>query len=433
MRVHVVGGGLAGLLTGAELHRRGHTVVVSEAAAHVGGVAQTEVVDDAAGRWMLEPAVGSFLLPHPVLGPVLDAAGTEVVPAGPDNQRYVSDGSGYRLLPAHPLQLARSRIVSPAAMLRGLAEPLVRTRSEPHETLQAFLVRRLGGEAGTLAAHLAASGVFAGDATQLAAAAFPQMLALEAESGSLLRGAMRRRLAHRRAGPDGDAPIGPALHLPRYGMRRLAEDLAALIGEVRTGAKVKSIQPAARGFSVDGEQADAVVVAVGPGSAPEFAGRALDLVEPPMAPVAVGFLGGPRGDMHLPDGFGLLTGPRAETPVLGVLFESGPGRAPEGHQLAKVLVGGARHPQALASDDHRLLAGVIDDVGRILGASIRPSFTRVYRTAIPQYTPEHLARVVRRQLPDGVLATGWRGHAIGIGSLAIEAGKIARALEDPAA
>ncbi len=146
-----------------------------------------------------------------------------------------------------------------------------------------------------------------------------------------------------------------------------------------------------------------------------------------MLDVAVVFLGGPAGDMHLPAAFGLLAGPQAATPILGLLVESiAPGRAPEGHHLAKLIVGGVRAPEIASWSDTEILARTIDDAGRLLGAAIRPVFRLVIRRQIPQYRPGHLARVAATPLPGRITVGGWHQRGIGISSLAADAARIAR-------
>jgi oxygen-dependent protoporphyrinogen oxidase len=68
-----------------------------------------------------------------------------------------------------------------------------------------------------------------------------------------------------------------------------------------------------------------------------------------------------------------------------------PERAPEGQVLLSALVGGARHPDAAARSDERLVQLVRDEL-RLRGA---PELLRIVRwsEAIPQYEPGHGARI----------------------------------------
>ncbi|MEE1570810.1 MAG: NAD(P)-binding protein, partial [Acidimicrobiales bacterium] len=73
--VVVVGAGLGGLLVASEVARRGGRPLVLEAGPVPGGVAATVRDED----YLLEPAAGSFLLPHAHLTPILESVGASVV------------------------------------------------------------------------------------------------------------------------------------------------------------------------------------------------------------------------------------------------------------------------------------------------------------------------------------------------------------------
>ena len=84
--VVVIGGGLGGLFVACEVVRRGGRPLVLEASPRAGGIAATIREDG----YLLEPAAGSFLLPHPQLTPLLESAGATVVPASDaSHRRYV--------------------------------------------------------------------------------------------------------------------------------------------------------------------------------------------------------------------------------------------------------------------------------------------------------------------------------------------------------
>lgn len=411
MRVGVVGGGLGGLLAGAELARRGADVVVFEAAPAVGGVAATICEDG----YLLEPAAGSFPRPHPALDPLLDHAGVDTVERPPPAGRYVSDGGRFRELPSHPLGVVglAAALLGPSAVARAAVEPLMPAVATGGETVGEHLRRRFG-PAGGAAAGLIAGGVFAGDPDRLElAAAFPLLAGLEASHGSILRAVAARR---------GSPGPRPALHLPVEGMAALAESLAGAVGDVRTSTPVCDVRRVAGGWEVDGEPVDRVVLAV----APEVAGGLLGLdlgPNPPTVPVAVVGLGGPVDRVPAPGGFGGLVLADAGLATLGILFEDGPGRAPEGHRLLKVLIGGARRPASAELPDDLVVSTVLAEVGPMLGSAVRPEWIRVRRAAIPQYVPGHAARVAAldAQLAPEVALAGWWYRGIGVASLAADA------------
>jgi protoporphyrinogen/coproporphyrinogen III oxidase len=122
------------------------------------------------------------------------------------------------------------------------------------------------------------------------------------------------------------------------------------------------------------------------------------------------------------DGFGYLI-PRGEgMRTLGVLWDSSvyPGRAPEGHVLMRVMLGGATDPATVYQDDAEILNVVRRELQRVMGIDATPELVRIFRhrSGIPQYTVGHLDRLACAQarlagLPGVVLAgNGYRGVSI---------------------
>jgi oxygen-dependent protoporphyrinogen oxidase len=118
----------------------------------------------------------------------------------------------------------------------------------------------------------------------------------------------------------------------------------------------------------------------------------------PYASSATVTLGYRRADVAHPlDGFGFVV-PRAERrPILACTFSSVkyPGRAPAGHALLRVFVGGALDDQALRGDDASLEALARTEVERVLAIVAGPVLSRVWRhpAAMPQYLVGHLDRI----------------------------------------
>lgn len=429
--VIVVGGGLSGLLIATEVKRLGGRPLVLEAGPSAGGVAATIREDG----YLLEPAAGSILLPHPQLTPILDSTPATIVPANDSSHRRYVFNRGKLFELAGPASLT-SGLVSARGKLRMLGEPLARPPSEASdESLRSFFERRLGPEVGLLGATLMAHGVFAGDPNRLSArAAFPAFVELEDAAGSLLRGGAARMRSRPKGAPR------PRVHVAPNGMSGLAAELAAHLGNsFRPGWPVDAVRPDSDGWLVSGpgdERAPAVVVALAPAAAAAITPAQLSdvLGEARSAPVAVVGLGGRSADLPLPTGFGALTGPQAGVRALGLLFESSyaPGRAPERHRLLKGIFGGAADPSVMALTDEELIELAVAETGSVLGIVPQPSWTRVVRheQGIPQYNIGHLAWIDRLDavtdaLP-GLHLAGWGYRGIGISSLAKHASELAQ-------
>ena len=93
-----------------------------------------------------------------------------------------------------------------------------------------------------------------------------------------------------------------------------------------------------------------------------------------------------------------LGGPHVERrPIIACTFSSVkyPGRAPAGHALLRVFLGGALNEAIVGASDEVLVATARAQLGELLGARAEPLFARVarYPKAMPQYHVGHLARV----------------------------------------
>jgi protoporphyrinogen/coproporphyrinogen III oxidase len=111
------------------------------------------------------------------------------------------------------------------------------------------------------------------------------------------------------------------------------------------------------------------------------------ILHPPVAVLALGF---PAENVTDPlDGFGFLVPEVERRRILGVIFSSSifPDRAPEGHVLLTVYLGGTRDPDFVQTDPQTLTARVMDELRTFLGVRGEPTFRalQVWPKAIPQY------------------------------------------------
>lgn len=440
----VVGAGISGLAAAFRLVGAGLRVAVLEASPRPGGVLLTH---EAAGfRFELGP--NTVLESDPSLPALIrdcGLGGERLVAAPAARRRWVWHDGRLRALPSGPLAFLLSPLFPPAAKLRLLREPLVRApppppgaqgEGEDEETIAAFVRRRLGEAFLERAVGPFVSGVFAGDPERLAVRwAMPRIAALEAEHGSLVRGALA--LARARPGRGGTPRTPPrgAMVSLRGGLEELPRRLAREIGDVRCGMACRAVRHDGRGFVVEHAggviHAPRVLLAVPAEEAAALldeasAKRSRPLAALPYAAVAVVAAGYRRQDVAHPlDGFGFLRatgGGGAGLRVLGCLFTSSlfPGRAPEGCVALTAFLGGRTDPEAAAWSDERLGLAVQEDLGRALGVRGEP-LARVVRRwprAIPQYERGHgrfvaLQSELERQLP-GLYLAGNYLHGISV-------------------
>ncbi len=426
--VLVIGAGISGLATAWFARAAGLRVQVVEAAPRAGG----KIRSFHEAGYRVEGGPNSLLVNDPsfdelVAGLSLQDAVVEANPVA--RRRYVLRQGRLVALPGGPLAFLRTPLFSWRGKLRLLAEPFI-GRADHEESLAEFVTRRLGREFLDWAIDPFVSGVYAGDPARLSVrAATPRVYALEAEYGSLLRGALHRLRQRRRASATG--PAGRMVSF-RDGMQTLPDAIAAALGEALTlDEPVTALQRRDDGtWQVQGRrrawQARQVVLSV----PAEQAARLLDgraapalaaIPYPPVASLALGFRRDQVG--HPLDGFGFLIPGREGRRTLGALFSSTlfPHRAPAGHVLLTAFAGGRRHPELADRTDAELLEAVLADLRQPLGLRGAPAYTRITRwpQAIPQYELGHAERLAQvaeqvRALPGLHLRANWLdGIAVG--------------------
>ncbi|MDA8018877.1 MAG: protoporphyrinogen oxidase [Thermoanaerobaculia bacterium] len=440
-QVVVVGGGIAGLATAAQLEEqaarraRDVDVVVVEGADRLGGNIQTDRVDG----FTIENGPNGFLDNVEATPALVRSLGLEdrVIQADESAAvRYLWRKAALRRLPTGPVSFLRSPILSLRGRLRLLSEPWMPTVSGD-ETIYEFARRRIGDEAARVLVGSMVSGVFAGDIERLSLpAAFPKMRAMEQEHGSLVRAMiakMRARRAVRKAESRGEdvgeatrpgGPAGPGGTLTSFagGMQELVQAAASRLRKpARTGWKIEHLARRNGGGwhlgARSGEvlEADAVVLTVPSRHAtPLLSPLDSELGELTSAigaaPIVVVALGLEPSRIPRPlDGFGFLV-PRGEGPrILGCLWDSSifPGhRAPESKVLIRVMIGGAHDEEICDLSDDEILSEVRRDLATTLGlpTDVRPDLERIYRypAGISQYEIGHLQRLdaMNRRLTD---------------------------------
>jgi oxygen-dependent protoporphyrinogen oxidase len=463
-RVVVVGGGLAGLAAAEELLRQpsgGMQVTIIDADTRPGGVVASVRRDG----WLVERAADSFLAARPEgvqLVERIGLSGELVGIAAPVRRalilhqgRLLPVPAGFRLLaPGQVWSLLTTPLLSPAGKLRLLCEPLIRRGHGDDESLEQFAVRRLGREAFERLVQPLVSGIWTADPARLSmAAACPDFLAMERHDGSLFAGEFARLRCTPRGQSASGARYGQFVSLAS-GMETLPRRLAEHVGE-RGGQFVRGRALAVRRegerwqVDIEGQSAvaaDAVIIAL-PAPAAAAVLREADqtlaaqLSQIEYAGSAVVSLGYDRGDVAHPlDAAGLVI-PRCEgRKILAISFLSSkfPGRAPAGHVLIRVFVGGALDPGAAQLDDTALLARVRYEAADLLGIHAAPHLVQIDRwhAAMPQYHVGHVQRVVTiaaraAALPRLALA-GAAYEGVGIPQVIASGQQAARSVGSPA-
>jgi len=399
MKVAVLGAGISGLTT-AFLLGRTHAVTVFEAGARPGGNIFTGDLEGCRVEW----GPNGFLDNEPAtlrLAEELDLTPRLRRAREAASRRFIWRAGKLRELPASPGRFLTSGCLPLRARLRVLLEPWAGKPPPGDESVHAFATRRIGRGAADSLVDAFVTGVYAGDPHRLSVkSAFPKLAQLEAEYGSLIKGAKGRGF-----GPKG------VLTSFDSGLSVLIEALASRV-DLRLESPWKEI--ARGGFDR--------VICTAP--APKAAGLMPEplkslLASIPCAPVAVVALVF-REPLKVPEVFGFLVPGGEELRILGALYDSSifPGRAPEGLRLFRVMAGGRRDPEAMALCDDALIEIAARDLRRAWGFFPAPLAARVIRhpLGIAQYELGHAALLGRIEAtcPDWLrlMGSSYRGVAI---------------------
>ncbi len=451
----VVGGGISGMTIAYRL-KRDHRidVTVLESAERPGGKAQTETADE----FTCEEATNGWLDKEPAVRDLIRDLGLEARVQPSDSiasRRFIFRRGSLREIHMHPLKFMLSSALPLGARLRLAVEPFVKKGpGDTDETLADFAERRLGKSARDILIGPMASGIYAGDPTQMSLrACFGKVHDLEQQYGGLIKGMIARKKAEKAAGKDPSAiQAGPSGRLTslKGGMTELVQALARELGsDLQTDCQVVGITPCKKGgFDVrvkgrDLLRADSVISAAPAWAAASFltsldedaAGAFEEIPYPALDVVCLGY----RREQiqHDMNGFGFLV-PRGQgKTILGSLWTSSifPGRAPKDRVLIRAMIGGMLEPQVADWTQDQIVDTVRRELEDILGIkrSDEPVFIRLFRhkQAIPQYHVGHSELIRRRIRPaeerhPGFFAAGNAIFGIGVVDCVRESVPLAR-------
>lgn len=432
-QVVIVGGGITGLAAAFDLQQtarqtgRRLNLTVLEADHRLGGKIQTERRDG----FVIETGPDSILRTKPWAVDLAHQLGLEphmvTVPPRGRNAFVLRRG---RLLPIPPGIMRPARhhfkgfLTSPLLSWRGklrLAGELLLPprRADGDESLGSFISRRLGREALDYLVEPLLAGIYAGDAHALSlAATFPHFKRMEEEQGGILRAAWAQKSPSAPVPTVNQPPPSPFISF-KGGLAALVEHLAAALteAEIRLKAPVAQIlaapatarsgQPPYEVVLGDGQRLPAHAVII---TAPAYAAAAmLAKISPPASEqlekiqygsvltAALGYKNNPLSDGL--QGSGYIV-PSKEVELLTActwVSAKWPHSTPAGGLLLRAHLGRANLPPPLEKSDAEIVAGVGEELARVLGIKAPPDWALVTRwpRAMPQYGVGHQQRVAR--------------------------------------
>ena len=451
-RITIVGGGITGLTTAYRFSKLmpGAQITLIEAGDHVGGKIRSSPFAGIAG---VDEGADAFLtrIPHAVelaaeLGLTDQLTSPAVVSANVWWNGMHEIPEGLLLgVPSDLATLARSHLLSWRGKLRAGLEPILPGTGVGADSVGRLIRKRFGRQVHERLVDPLVGSIYAADTDRFSLAGVPQILDLASNNRSLLIGARRARAKVK-------AATGPIFAAPTGGMAvltdSLAEALAAADVEIRTGQSVTSIERSGSGWLVDGEVADAVVLATPARTTAPLVGAisgdaakslaTFDHAGVVMVTLAVAGTDWPR---ELSAKSGYLVPKPVQNWVTAVSFASSkwahwrPADA-DGGVILRISLGRDGRDLTDQSDD-ALLNAAVTDVGHHLGFSLRPTAHRITRwpLAFPQYRPGHAKRVtgieadLARDAP-GIFVAGASYRGIGIPACIEQGNSTASALAD---
>ncbi len=438
-QVVVIGGGISGLAAAHRLGTAGARVVLLEKSPRLGGKVATEHSDG----FLIEAGPDSFVAAK---GSVLELAGelgltSRVISSRPEHRgshvwwrgRLHPLPEGLLLMaPSRLAPLFRSSLLSWKGKIRVLGDlVLPRRRDGADESLESFVVRRLGREVLDRIAEPLIAGIHAAEpATMSLRASFPRFLDMEREHRSLI-------LAARSAASK---PAPGALSYFTSFEAGMGELVAALVKEMK-GVEIKTGRAVTR--LTRGEDGTGFVVVLEDGSRYPSAGVILatparesaELLQE-MIPEAATAIAGIRqvataavtlayrsDEIPRLPGSGFVVPSAQRRRIMGVslLSQKWQGRVPDARfTLLRAFVGGA-HGQLLAlSGPDQLVAVVREELAALVGLTANPVLvsTHAWEGGLHQYTLGHLDRVTRAESVvanyPGLALAGAAFHGIGL-------------------
>jgi oxygen-dependent protoporphyrinogen oxidase len=445
-RIAIIGAGISGLAAGLRLRELlpESAVTIFEAGERPGGVLRTVRRDG----FLIETSADSFITSFPWALNLCDRLGLaeRIIPTDAAHRRAFVVRRG-RLLPipdglmimapSRLGPLVRSAILSPWGKLRMAAEAFVPRGSGADESLASFVRRRFGREAFDRLIQPLVGGMYTGDPERLSVlATMPRFVEMEQRHGSLIRAMRSKNRSGNEPNQGSGARYGLFVGLTD-GMSELVDAICNALpsGTIRCNCRVSELTRDGQGrwgvrVAAESEPAwfDRVVVAA---SAPHTqqllsgidAEFAAGFRQVPSNSSAIASLGYRREQIeHRLDGFGFVVPSAERLPILSGSFSSVkfPGRAPAGHVLVRVFLGGATRPDLLEQNDDSLIRLAHEQLARLIGIRGEPILSMLSRwnKAMPQYQIGHLQwlETVRSRLAEfpGLELAGNAYEGIGV-------------------
>jgi len=373
-QIAVIGAGITGLTACFQLKKRGVQADLFDKKGEPGGVIKTAPYKE----WNYEYGPNTLLLKDPEIEDFLYDLGLEdeiTVANASASNRYIVKNGKLHALPVSFSEFFKTPLFSSKAKLRLFGEPFYR-RSDGDPTLARFFEHRFGKEILDYAVNPFVAGIHAGRPENLSLKhCFPALYELEQQSGSVMVGAVGKMIKNRK-----NRKIKRRLISFPNGMQQLPGTIYSRLDHTYLNHDVKQVIKSDDGWFLKtqmgkfGPYHDIIL------TIPlhkwnrqllPLNEQDLDIIKRVKYPsLSIMVLGYKKDQISHPlDGFGFLVPEKEQRSILGALFTSTlfSGRAPEGHHLLTVFIGGDRQPEIAQLKSEELLNMVETDLRDLTG------------------------------------------------------------------
>lgn len=403
INITVLGAGISGLATAFWLNKKGFETTVLESKKEPGG----SMVSSYEDGFLIDYGPNSGLETTPLIGQIVEHVGLKdemIYALEKAKKRYILRNNRLHALPTSPVAFLKTKLFSPEAKLRLLAEPFSRKSNEGYyQSISEFVIRRLGQEFLDYAVNPFVAGIFAGNPDNLSVqSALPKLYRLEELYGGLFKGFVLGAKERKRRAEKSKKSARMFSFIK--GMQSFPAAIAAKLGDkVRYNCKVERVVKSGPKFKVLYRHSDtseeritdivlSTVPAYHAASVFDHWGDELikhlnDIYYPPVKVLYLGFRKASVGQVL--DGFGFLIPEKENKTFLGAIWNSAifPCRAKDDMAAFTLFVGGARSPELFDNGNDKHLDTVIKEFKKIMRIEEDPIFVKekMWPKAIPQY------------------------------------------------
>ena len=391
----VIGAGITGLTCAHALKKSGKRVLIIEGSPRPGG----KIGTDRTQGYLLEAGPNSLRLENQDTLDLIRELGLfdRMVEASPhEKKRFIQRDGKWIETPRGPLEAITTSLLSFSGKLRTLREPFVKPSLKDDESIADFFIRHFGREVFEYTADPFVTGIYAGDPEKLSVRhSFPQLWKLDREYGSLLKGGLKSRRTPKDpqriksrivSFPDGLGELIARLREELQNELMPQEEALAL----ERSSDTFVLTTTNKQLSADNIILASPAYAVSPLIAHLAPHLGILLNEIDYPPIGVAYLGYQNNQFAKPiEGFGGLIPSKENRRILGIIYSSSnfAGRAPDGHTLLTVLMGGARNRAVATMPEEEIATVAESEVQALLSPRGGPVFrrARLWKHAIPQY------------------------------------------------